>query len=289
MPKGRRTAKNKEETEDGNSEQLTEDSVEITDNEEDVENEVSTSTEIVDNIKEKGNDVALQSVPPFNVPCKIIIVFDRARDEMFTHLNYRGESYTPTTMLQRALGIFLQNKNFINSKHEYALMLLNENIATWSVNFTKNVSEIEDKLEELEECQTEDVFNMNSVFDTIMNHVSLPKTDHILQPPAYVVHTIFLYNRSYTLPECEMTETLQSYLKSPYFTFDVLITHEIPEANNYCQKIIDILHNYDRKEKCYFFPVARDAELLHYSMAKFMCHPLQRPKQDFNEYLYVNC
>lgn len=228
------------------------------------------------------------TVPAYNTTKKIIIIFDRACDEIFTNFESPNKyTFTPTNMLGRALKLFLHNQSYINNNHEFALILLNENICEWKVDFTKDIKDILNVLELVVECETEDVFNMNSVFDTIMKHVCLPKVIDVTEKPSYVIQAIFLYNRSYTMPEYNETDKLKLYLESSYFTFDMLYTHEMPEANNHCQKIIDIFHDNIKKDKWYFFPVARDAQLLHTCMGKLMGHPLQRTRQNANKALYI--
>lgn len=258
-----------------------------------ISSSVKTST-LIEVQEKKDNDSTIKdcsiesTVPAYNTTKKIIIVFDRAYDEIFTNFYCpNGQTMSPMHMLTRGVRIFLHNQNFINSNHEFALILLNENICEWEVDFTKDINEILNVLELIEECETEDVFNMNSVFDTILKHVSLPKMSHITEKPPYIIHTIFFYNRSFTTPEYKVTDNLQQYLESPYFTFDILYTHEIPESNNHCQKIIDIFHDVIKKDKWYFFPVAREAQLLHICIGKLMGHPLQRVRQNANKRLYI--
>lgn len=258
-------------------EEMEENNIEVEENQLEIE---SNDSDILNTDKNENAITTNPSVPAANVPEKIIIIFDRACDEFYTDFELNnGEKESPINTLKRVLKIFLFTKNYINIKHEFALIVLNENIATWMVDFTTDIEEIMNELDKIDECETEDVFSMNSIFETIMQNCDLPKVENISDIPSYILHAMLLYNRSYTIPECTITENINEYLQSPYFTFDILVTHEIPEANNHCQKIIDVLQSYAIHEKTYFFPIARNTLNLHDSMAKFLCHPLQRQKQ----------
>jgi hypothetical protein len=99
-----------------------------------------------------------------------------------------------------------------------------------------------------------------------------------------VVRTILLYGRSYTLPKLDESEKVRELLDSPYFTLDVLMTHEPVDDDNNCNKIFNVLQNLDQKGFAYFFSVARDTKTLHDSVGKLLGHPLQRPIQQLADY-----
>lgn len=230
-------------------------------------------------------------LPPYNVPEKIIIILDRAEDEISTFFELgNGNKVKPLDMLKDSLKFFINCKNAIDVKHEFALITLNENSATWVHDFTNNVKSIIKELDDIGECETEDIFDITSVFDLINKKVEIPtlKADLIIPPP-FVVRAAFLYNRSITMPQIELTQEINSILTSPYFTFDIVMTHEIPDSSNKCNLIFKKLQQLDTKGLAYFFPVSRSATLLHTAIAKLLSHPLQRCAQkDANYKLKCN-
>lgn len=227
-----------------------------------------------------------RSVLPCNQPERIILVVDTALDENSSEFHLQEDvTCVPLEMLKLGIEIFLTNKNAIDQKHQYALVILNENEANWILNFTSDVKKVLKELHSLNECNAEDIFNLNSVFDVINENVNLEFiNDEAMVPPAYIVRTILFYARSYTIPELTRTEYVEKLLNSPYFTFDILMTHEPPNTDNNCGKIAKILQEIDVKGFSYVFSVARDAPELFTVMAKLLSHPLQRPVQHAAKY-----
>jgi len=232
------------------------------------------------------NDVVVipqRSLPTYNVPEKIIIVLDRANDENCTNFEMTtGKQYSPLFMLQHALQLFLYNKSFIDTRHQFALMVLNENSATWVHDFTNAPQDIIASVRSMTEfpCDPEDIFDLNSVFDIINKKVEVnPTSKDLTIPPLEVVRTILLYGRSYSIPQLTRTQEIETLLSSPYFTVDVVMTHEPPDAANHCDRIFKALQEIDRKGFAYSFSVSRNASELHCAMAKVLSHPLQRPHQ----------
>lgn len=228
-----------------------------------------------------------RNVPAYNVPEKIVIAVDIAQDELFSNFQLsNGNSCKPLSMLKRAIRMFLYNKQSIDTTHEYALVVLNENTSSWVLDFTSDVKQFLVELDEIVECSAEDIFNLNSLFDVIAEHVAIPfEGQEISTPPPYIIRVILFYGRSYTLPEIDRNEAAM-ILNSPYFTLDVLMTHEPPSTNNHCVKILKTLQRLDTKGLSYFFAVARNPNLLLTSTAKLLPHPLQRPIQTQANYSY---
>lgn len=230
---------------------------------------------------EEEFEIPERSLPSYNLPEKIVIVIDTAQDEVSTDFQLsNGNSCTPLSMLKCAIEIFLHNKHSIDDNHEYALVILNENTASWILDFTNNIQDILKSLRNLEDCHTEDIFDLNSLFDVINKNIAIPCTKaSLVVPPQYVVRAIMLYGRSFTVPQLTRTNEIDNILSSPYFTFDVLMTHEPPSADNNCNKIFKVFQNLDTKGFAYFFTVSRNVIALHTAMAKLLSHPLQRPVQ----------
>lgn len=218
------------------------------------------------------------SLPNSNIPEKIILVIDQAQDENVTPFKLNNGSYTPLSMLKRAIHVFIKLKHTINKNHEFAIVILNTNNARWYLNFSTDVRQIFNFIDKLDECEVEDTFKMNSLFEELLENISLPVMKENVSPP-YLIRTILCYGRSYTLPKMELTEEIKELLQHPYFVVDVLMSHEPVDKGNNCKKIFECLQNLDKKGYSYFFPVCRDTKRLHTCFAKLLAHPLQRPYQ----------
>lgn len=211
-----------------------------------------------------------------NVPEKIILVIDRAQDEHYTNFIAKNIKYTPMTMLRKCLHLFVKLKININKNHEFAIVLLNENNASWHMNFTSDLRKIDHAIGTITQCEVEDTFDTSLIFEEIIPNIKLP--DETIAPP-YIIRTVLFYGRSYTIPEINFTEDIQALLDHPFFIFDVLMTHEPIDKSNHCSKIFKCLQNIDKKGISYFFPVGRNTLRLHNSVAKLLGHGLQRPLQ----------
>lgn len=228
-----------------------------------------------------------RTLPIVNVKEKIVIVLDRAEDEITTPFKLANSTIKPLEMLKRGIESFLRHKNRINKKHEFALMLLNENNVSWLFDFTTNINEIIKTLESIESCETEDIFNLNSLFDMFVHQVQIPNVcvlEDVIIPPSYVVRLVLFYGRSYTIPQIDSSPEIKEFLKSPYLTIDVLMTHEPIDDNNNCDKICNVFKNLDPNGYSYFFSVERDVNALLTSVGKLLGHPLQRPVQKLANY-----
>ncbi|CAH1163324.1 unnamed protein product [Phaedon cochleariae] len=219
-----------------------------------------------------------------NVREKIILAIDRAQDENCTPFMTEKSKFTPLSMFRRSLHLFLKLKHLINKDNEFALVVLNENSAKWHLNFTNDLRKLNQEIERITQCDVEDTFNMNNLLQEISHHVQVPETDSDEIAPTFVIRTILLYGRSYTIPVYKPDINIETILKKPYFYFDVLFTHEPVDRSNNCNNIFEALQSLDKKGLSYFFPVCRDTRRLHNSMAKLLAHPLQRPIQKLHKF-----
>lgn len=252
-----------------------------------MENLASTSQEGTMRVpfnNESSGGTSKCTLPMVNVKEKIIIVLDRAEEDICTPFKLPNfEQIHPLAMLKRGIELFLHNKQRINKKHEYAFLVLNEDSVSWLVDFTNNINNIIKALGYVDACKTtEDIFNLNLLFDIISQHIQVPelyKEENVVMPPNYVVRIILFYGRSYTIPQIEQTPEIKEFLKAPYLTLDMVMTHESIDGDNKCHQIATVLQNLDQKGFSYFFSVERDMKTLFNSMGRLLGHPLQRPIQ----------
>ncbi|XP_018328002.1 BRISC and BRCA1-A complex member 1-like [Agrilus planipennis] len=231
-----------------------------------------------------------ESLPSFNVPEKIIIAVDRVQDDNCSEFVTSGKSYSPLVMVKKAVEVFIHNKAILNSSHQFGLMGLNETNVDWIQDFTSSPQDIINSVNAMKECQTEDIFDLSSVFNMINRKIALnvAKSD-VDDIPNFVVRLILIYGRSYTIPKLEKSEEIEKLLNCPYFTVDCVMTHEPVSSANNCDTIFRQLQQLDRKGFSYCFAVARNAFDLYVSMAKLLSHPLQRPPQDDAKYYLEKC
>lgn len=247
-------------------------------------NEAETSTTPTKQIQ-----IPIRKLPVRNVPEKIIFCVDTCVDTNYTAFIVEdGRSFAPLFMLRRIIEIFVQNKSFIDQRHEYALMSMESKDVRWIKDFSNNPNNIINALQkEINETEQSDEFDLSTVLEMISQKVIVPEPMNPLHdPPPYVVRMIMLYSRSNST--FSDRKTYEELLSNPYFTVDTIFTNE-PTSVLKTQQIFNSLRRLDEKIYSYKFEVGRNATMLHDSMAKLLMHPLQRPPQclisfDINKY-----
>lgn len=229
--------------------------------------------------RDENNIVSGFSYPSANVQERIVLVIDSAQDENYTPFTVGNQKYSPLTTIKRAVSIFIKLKLNINPCHQFAIIKMNEKNASKVQDFCSDFRKLNDCLNKITECQAEDIFDLNTVFDLIQNDLPAVGACESRLTTPYVLRTILFYGRSYTIPEIEITEKLDTFFKHPFSVCDILMTHEPIEISNHCQKIFDVLQTLDKKGISYFFPVGRDSKRMHRCSGKLLGHPFQRPIQ----------
>lgn len=229
--------------------------------------------------RDENNIVSGFTYPSANVQERIVLVIDRAQDDNYTPFTVGNQKYTPLTTIKRALSIFIKLKLTINPRHQFAIITMNEKNATKVQDFCSDFKKLNESLNKITECQTEDIFDLNTVFDLIQDELPAVGAFELGLTTPYVLRTILCYGRSYTIPEIKITEKLDTFFKHPFSICDILMTHEPIEISNHCQKIFDVLQTLDQKGISYFFPVGRDTKRMHRCSGKLLGHPFQRPIQ----------
>jgi hypothetical protein len=99
-------------------------------------------------------------------------------------------------MLKRVIQMYLYCKMTIDTKHQYALMVLHESGATWLVDFTMDPVEITNTLSTLKSRDQPPECDLGQMFDMVADKVVLPHVNEPLtEMPSYIVRVIFLYAR----------------------------------------------------------------------------------------------
>jgi hypothetical protein len=225
------------------------------------------------------------NIPRINCPEKIVICLDISKEmEKRSFVLRQGDKKTPLELIRRALNIFVQTKFALNSRHEFALMFL-DNTAHWMCDFTSSPLHITTVLDGVNNCVDVDKCDLSSVFHEIASHVQLPNMHHSADNPPYVIRVILIYGRSMCQPVLTSTKISQALLASDYFCLDVFYMHDPPTADNQCEAIFDKLCSLDVKGNSYILEASRNATRIFDSTAQLLAHPLQRPLQQNVNYV----
>lgn len=235
--------------------------------------------------------IEVPATPKINCQEKIILCWDLSSEMNSTSFLRNSQERTVFQWLQKSLNIYVKSKLGINKKHSFALVTL-ENTAQWFQDFSCDVNMICDTLHQLSPSSTDSfsTFDMSSLCEVLENHVELPVIDNVDLPPQHVVRVIMIYGRSHSsLPSFsgEGRQIFERYMASPYFFFDVLYVHELPEKENNCEAIYDAFCKFDGKEVCFMLEVSRSITRIFDHTAKLLAHPLQRPRQQDIDYKLI--
>ncbi|CAH1772785.1 unnamed protein product [Owenia fusiformis] len=224
--------------------------------------------------------IAEMLCPRINCPEKIVICLDLSTEmDNMTFRTKSGTAFSPLKLIKRALGIYVNLKSRIDSRHQFALVFLRDQ-ALLMGNLTTDPQRFLELLEGLNTTYEADSFDMTSLFNSVCDRLDLPKIDNVaLTPPPYIIRTIFIYGRSHTKPHFTDQQTRRMLQSSPYFFFDAFYIHETPGDDNDCEAIYDYICDLDDKGHSYVFEVSKNPTKLYDCMAQFLAHPLQRPLQ----------
>lgn len=229
------------------------------------------------------------SLPAYNTPERIILAIDSCQDYIASRFALEYKSADALTMLKLVISNLVRTKLSIDilRRHEFAVVVLNENSVDWVLDFTNNADKVVKAIGKINSKEAEDVFQLTPLFELILEKIQLQKITEVdgnIIPPQEVQRLILFYNRSYTLPELEITDKVTSLIKSDYFFFDVLMSHEPIDTDNHAEKISNVLQNIPCKNNGYFFSVERNTKKLLESTIQFVGHPLQRPPRECTDY-----
>lgn len=229
------------------------------------------------------------SLPAYNTPERIILAIDSCQDYNASPFALENKTADALTMLKLVISNLVRTKLSIDilRRHEFAVVVLNENSVDWVLDFTNNADKVIKAIGKITSKEGEDVFPLASLFEVILEKIQpqeITEAGGVIIPPQEVQRLILFYNRSYTLPELKTSDKITALLKSDYFFFDALMTHEPMDTDNHAEKISNLLQNIPYKKRGYFFSVERNAKTLLESAIQFVGHPLQRPPQENADY-----
>ncbi|KAF4519596.1 hypothetical protein B566_EDAN003763 [Ephemera danica] len=190
-----------------------------------------------------------QLLPRVNVPEKIVLCLDLSTDPNFTPYRFGdGTKVSPLAMMKRIVHIFLFSKKMLNTKHQYALVVLHDDNATWLCDFTNEPKSIINLLTNLVENDQPESFDLSVLFDTLKENITLPDMDDLSKfAPPFVVRVILLYARSTCIPSFENNKMSYELLSSsPYFFLDLLYIHE-PVTDDNKEMCEEVFHSLCRQ------------------------------------------
>lgn len=251
--------------------------------------ELSDSSPLCEDNQNMQEEMLLKpNLPNANVPEKIILGIDVCFAEQLTVYRLAdGTVYSPINMIKKILEFFVHLKLSINSKTQFALMIMKNDEVMWLTKFTSNIKDIIHNIDSMKAviC-TCDTFDFTEMFDLLLQEITIPEyNDDNLLPPPYIVRCIILYGRSNCIPQIPSNTSFNLLKSQTYFFIDILLLHDEDCVANNCEKIYDILQNFDNGYS-YVFEVSRNATKAHDCMAKLLAHPLQRPLQKNTKYTF---
>lgn len=228
------------------------------------------------------------SYPRVNCPEKIVLCIDVASDMSEPTFRAKaGTRFAPLDIVKKALKLFVHNKSCIDSRHEYALVLLVDK-ALWVHDFTSDVGEIMTYVNKSSSVDSFTEFDMDSLFETLLEKAPLPlaagQPGDSSTPPPYVLRTIFIYGRSYCKPKHSGAQARETVTKAPYCFFDAVYLHLPPSEENLSEAIFEEICKLDIDGLSYVYEVSRNPTKVFDCLGHLLAHPLQRPIQSLCNY-----
>nr|XP_033812584.1 BRISC and BRCA1-A complex member 1 [Geotrypetes seraphini]XP_033812585.1 BRISC and BRCA1-A complex member 1 [Geotrypetes seraphini] len=222
--------------------------------------------------------------PRVNCPEKVIICLDLSEEMSSQKLeSFNGSKMNTLNISQKMIEMFVRTKHKIDKRHEFALVVVNDD-AAWLSGFTSDPREVCSCLYDLETniCES---FNLEGLFNLIQQRSEFPATENIQTiPPPYVIRMILIYSRPASQLQFSMTDSMKKLLHCPYFFFDLVYIHngaEEKEDEMSWKDMYNLFGTLDTKGTNYKYEVSLNSPAveLHNCMAKLLAHPLQRPFQ----------
>lgn len=236
------------------------------------------------------NCVLVRNIPELNLPEKIILVIDTVREQQCTPFKLgTGATFSPLYMIKRVVESFVGAKSTIQPGiHEYALMSLGSQGASWLCDYTSNIKTVVNHLESITEDvldEEQKTYDLGQLFEAIHARIAIPA----MNQPMFVSRVILIYGRSNSIPKFHTGHKyLENMTGNPCFFLDVLFVHEPASDDNMCEAVYAEIAALDTTNYSYIFEVGRNPAKLHDNMAKLLAHPLQRPLQKDAFYSFIS-
>nr|XP_008537454.1 PREDICTED: BRISC and BRCA1-A complex member 1 [Equus przewalskii] len=210
--------------------------------------------------------------PRVNCPEKVILCLDLSEEMALPKLeSFNGSKTNALNVSQKMIEMFVRTKHKIDKSHEFALVVVNDDIA-WLSGLTSDPRELCSCLYDLETASCS-AFNLEGLVSLIWalrgRREGNPGVCSDMAP-------------SGVLP-------LQKMFQCPYFFFDIVYIHngsDEKEEEMSWKDMFTFMGSLDTKGTSYKYEVALagPALELHNCMAKLLAHPLQRPCQSHASY-----
>ncbi|XP_039253199.2 BRISC and BRCA1-A complex member 1-like [Styela clava] len=245
--------------------------------------------------KSSSLEVKTVTLPKVNCPEKIFICVDHS-EEMFQN-KFQTQSVNQTSVyktLTSAIKQFVCTKSFLNKKHQFSLVMLNEDtqlITDFSSDYEALLYMLNDIGESLVQDKTmsqqnnETLFDLSNMFNVIKQHAGLPRMNMkqaAKVPPPYVIRVVFIYGRSNSRPKfLDGSKNFTLLNNSPFFFIDCVYIHQKSTDSNNIESIFSDICALDKRGTSHVYEVCTDSNMacLYNVFAKLLAHPLQRPKQ----------
>uniref|UniRef100_H2Z590 BRISC and BRCA1-A complex member 1 n=2 Tax=Ciona savignyi TaxID=51511 RepID=H2Z590_CIOSA len=187
-------------------------------------------------------------------------------------------------VLTGAIRQFVMTKSFIDSRHQFALVLLNDTtqlIANFQQSGKDVMFMLEDIASQFSESQSneENNFDLTLLFDQVDSMVNLPNVKQPGSPPPYAIRLVFVFGRSHS--KLHFTGSEKSFEKltsNPYFFIDCVYIHEEPNDDNCVPDNFTQICELDKSGTSFIYEVCTDRSMssLYHAFANLLAHPLQR-------------
>lgn len=245
--------------------------------------------------KSSSLEVKTITLPKVNCPEKIFLCVDHS-EELFQN-KFQTQSANQTCVfktLTNALKQFVCTKSYLNKKHQFSLVMLNDD-AQLITDFSPNYEDLLYMLNDIastpmpskamNQQNKDSVFDLTDMFSVVKQHAGLPRLNMkqaAKMPPPYIVRVIFIYGRSNSRPKfLEGPKSFALLNNSPFFFIDCVYIHEESTESNNVESIFSDICSLDIRGTSHIHEVGTDSNMacLYNILAKLLAHPLQRPKQ----------
>lgn len=210
---------------------------------------------------------------------------------VFKKSSTSGQQASILQVVTAALIKFLLTKCYMDKRHQYSLLLMDEEDVKLIADLNSDAGNLLYMLQDIANnsykeidnlkhtnMQDEKNFHMSKLFEQISQLVTPPSFSKGKKPP-FVVRVIFLLGRSNcNLEFADILKNYQKLVENPFFFFDAVYIHDIPSATNLVTKTYTSLCELDFRDSSLIQEVGTDQPVsyLYNAFTRLLAHPLQR-------------